>query len=328
MVEPHLAATLRGEHSAGEFADLLRIYPSRAGKLLRPVICLATAEALGVDPKRVARFAAALELLHNGFLIHDDFEDGSQLRRGEPTLHRLLGAPLAVHLGDALLLRAFSHAFFAAASSPAGAAAVAELQRAATTTEEGQALDLLARGRELDHIARREYYEIVLKKTSAYTTLLPMKVAAAFAGVTSNELLGGLSRFALFCGLGFQVQDDLRSFGSSGLNGKSPAEDLLEGKITLPLIRFFEVAEHGPKERACAFFANSRPERDPAEANWLAGRLVESGCITHSREVAYVAAAKARQAWSRLERHLVPSAGATLLAEMACPPENSPSQTH
>lgn len=316
MVEPHLAAMLRSDRMPNPLAGLMRIYPDRGGKLLRPVICLATAEALGIEPRRVARFAAALELLHNGFLIHDDFEDGSHLRRGEETLHRMLGPALAVHIGDALLLRAFSSAFFAAASSPSGVAAVAELQRASATTEEGQAMDLLARERELDHITRQEYFAIVLKKTAAYTTLLPMRVSAAFAGVTDGGILGNLSRFALYCGLGFQIQDDLRSYGSSNLNGKSSAEDLLEGKITLPLIRFFEIADTDAKARARAFFAVNRMERDPVEAGWLASRIVASGGIHHSREVAYVAAAKARHAWFQLERQLVPSSGSALLAAL------------
>src|SRR4029453_13615882 len=87
-------------HLYGPVAD----YPRRGGRMLRPSLCIATARAFGADAERAVRSAAALELFHNAFLVHDDIEDESEERRGRPTLHALHGVPVAVNAGDALVL--------------------------------------------------------------------------------------------------------------------------------------------------------------------------------------------------------------------------------
>jgi geranylgeranyl diphosphate synthase type II len=81
--------------------DLVRGYPSRAGKGIRPSLLLATCQAFGGSVDEAIGPAVATELAHNAFLVHDDVEDGSAQRRGQPTLHRLHGMPLAVNAGDA-----------------------------------------------------------------------------------------------------------------------------------------------------------------------------------------------------------------------------------
>src|SRR5216684_8172519 len=84
--------------------DLLSDYPQRGGKMMRPSLCIATARLFGAPIEQAIRTAVAIELLHNALLIHDDIEDGSEERRGRPTLHKLHGVPLALHAGDTLTL--------------------------------------------------------------------------------------------------------------------------------------------------------------------------------------------------------------------------------
>ncbi len=72
--------------------------------MMRPSICIATARAFGARSSEAVRSAVAIELLHNAFLVHDDIEDESEMRRGEPALHSLHGVPLALNTGDAMLL--------------------------------------------------------------------------------------------------------------------------------------------------------------------------------------------------------------------------------
>jgi geranylgeranyl pyrophosphate synthase len=143
-----------------------------------------------------------------------------------------------------------------------------------------------------------------------------MRSAAAFAGITDRRLLDTLTRFALFCGLAFQVQDDLRSFGSSRHNGKLPAEDILEGKVTLPLLRFFETCDAAARDRVRRFLSLPRAERDPAEARRISCQIIETGCIDYGQEVAYVAAAQAAHIWAELARQLLPCGGTEFLAEL------------
>jgi len=81
-------------------------YPMRDAKALRPALCIATCRALGGTLESVLKTAAVLELYHNAFLIHDDVEDGSDMRRNAPTLHKVYGVPIAVNIGDAMLAAA------------------------------------------------------------------------------------------------------------------------------------------------------------------------------------------------------------------------------
>ena len=83
--------------------NLMLDYPLRDAKALRPALCIATCRALGGQLEEVLPSAAVLEFFHNAFLIHDDIEDQSELRRGAPTLHYAHGVPIAVNVGDAML---------------------------------------------------------------------------------------------------------------------------------------------------------------------------------------------------------------------------------
>src|SRR5215469_14262875 len=95
-IRSELARYLGTGHSAPYLDELLADYPSRGGKMLRPAICIANARAFGGRLDRAVRCAAAVEMLHNALLIHDDIQDESLLRRGKPTLHALHGVPLAI----------------------------------------------------------------------------------------------------------------------------------------------------------------------------------------------------------------------------------------
>ncbi len=82
--------------------QLMLEYPLREAKALRPALCIATCRALGGERTAVLRSASVLELYHNAFLIHDDIEDASLMRRGAPTLHHEHGIPVAINVGDAM----------------------------------------------------------------------------------------------------------------------------------------------------------------------------------------------------------------------------------
>ena len=85
--------------------DPIADYPSRGGRMLRPSLCIATARVFGATVEQVLPAAVCIELIHNALLIHDDVEDESDERRGRPTLHRLVGTPLAINAGDSLAMR-------------------------------------------------------------------------------------------------------------------------------------------------------------------------------------------------------------------------------
>src|SRR3954466_4131109 len=125
--------------------DLVADYPGRWGKMMRPSICLATAQAFGASMQSAIPSAASIELLHNSLLIHDDIEDESDERRGAPTLHRLHGLPLALNAGSALSLMSLYPLLGAGSRDlPPGVTSrvLSETMRVGQESAEGQALEL------------------------------------------------------------------------------------------------------------------------------------------------------------------------------------------
>src|ERR1700760_2891773 len=92
-----------GEPSRWLYAPM-REYPSRPGKALRPALCLSAGRAFGADPDDLLGIAVAIELMHNAFLVHDDVADGSEMRRGRPTLAASHGIAAALNAGDGLAI--------------------------------------------------------------------------------------------------------------------------------------------------------------------------------------------------------------------------------
>src|SRR6201992_4470403 len=92
-----------GEPSQWLYAPM-REYPSRPGKALRPALCLSAGRAFGADPNELLGLAVAIEMLHNAFLVHDDIADGSEMRRGRPTLAAKHGTDAALDAGHPLWL--------------------------------------------------------------------------------------------------------------------------------------------------------------------------------------------------------------------------------
>jgi geranylgeranyl diphosphate synthase, type II len=227
--------------------DLVREYPGRGGKGVRPALLLATCQAFGRPWEEALQAAVALEMLHNAFLVHDDVEDQSALRRGQPTLHELHGLGLAVNAGDALASLALRPLLEdAALSIRLKERLVAELSAAVQQTTEGQALDLGWRWDNLVDLAPAEYLTMAGKKTCWYSTVAPLRMGAII-GSAGTAGLRVLSRFGVYLGIAFQIRDDLLDLEYPSISGKEPFGDVREGKRTLILIHLLATA--GAKDR-------------------------------------------------------------------------------
>jgi geranylgeranyl diphosphate synthase, type I len=240
----------------------LRDYVLRGGKRLRGALCGLGHEAAGGDKADVLPAALGLELLHAYLLVHDDFMDRDEVRRGGPTMHVLLGrdgallsggakVPAGEHLGGCLavlfgsLLQAWALELFFQSRVPAERAVSAAklLSKSLAEVTLGQALDLAAPlGPELQ---REGVLTIERLKTGSYTFELPLLLGALLADAQEGTL-AALSAYARPLGQAFQIADDLLGvFGSPAVTGKSAGNDLREGKRTLVVLRALEVAD-GP----------------------------------------------------------------------------------
>jgi geranylgeranyl diphosphate synthase type II len=288
---------------------LMLDYPRRVSKGLRPALCIATCRALGGALEPVLSSAAVLELYHNAFLIHDDVEDGSELRRDRPTLHRTHGVPVAVNVGDAMLALALEPLLDNMAAVGLGKALriMRVVARMARESAEGQALELdwMRRGRwDLTDV---DYVRMVYKKTSWYTFIAPVLIGAIVTGA-SPAALAELRRFAALLGIAFQIQDDvLNLVGEQARYGKEIAGDLWEGKRTLALSHALRSTQTGDREQMCAVLLKPRPydEGDPGvhktsdEVRWLAGLIDRSGGVDYAQRVAGRYARRAARALQR-----------------------------
>src|SRR5271154_3344355 len=228
--------------------DLLGDYPQRGGKMMRPSICIAAARLYGAPLEDAMQTAVAIELLHNALLIHDDIEDGSEQRRGRPTLHVLHGIPLALNAGDTLTLMSLRPLIEnrTRVGERLTLRIIEETERMARECAEGQAMELGWRRYNTIEIGDADYLEMVLKKTCWLATIYPVRVGALIGSRDSVDL-DPFVRYGFFLGAAFQIQDDLLNLVGDDGYGKEINGDIWEGKRTLMLIH--TIRESTPEER-------------------------------------------------------------------------------
>lgn len=207
------------------------------GKRLRPVMCLAAAEACGGGVDAALAPACAVEVLHTYSLVHDDLPcmDDDDMRRGRPTCHKVFGEGMAVLCGDALLTQAFAILARTPANRRYGVADyVAELADTGGSLKliGGQVMDLEGEGKA---ISRKQLVRIHEAKTAALLTS-SLRLGAMSAGATAAKL-AALTAFGHALGLAFQIIDDILDVTqSSEVLGKTAGKDQAVAKATYPSV--------------------------------------------------------------------------------------------
>lgn len=207
-----------------------------AGKRLRPVFCLLVCEACGGNWERALPAAAAVELVHNFSLIHDDIEDGDRTRRGRPTVWALWGIPQGLNAGDTLFVLAHQ-ALLRLEDRGVLPAQVVEairiLDRACLRLTEGQYLDLLFEG--MSDVTAEQYVQMIGRKTGALLSAA-CELGALIADAPPS-LREQMASFGYHVGLAFQIRDDyLGVWGDPQRTGKPVGSDLRRGKKTYPVV--------------------------------------------------------------------------------------------
>lgn len=225
---------------------------NNSGKLLRPMILLLTAKACGEITGDTVRFAAAIELLHNATLMHDDVADESVERRGRPTVVSLLGPSAAVLVGDFWLARAVELVI----GSNGHSRVASLLSKTLTDLSEGEMLQLeKASSADTDE---QTYYRIIYCKTAS---LFEAAAAAAADSVgASDELFEAACKFGRYMGIAFQIKDDILDYAGTEELGKPVGIDLKEQKITLPLLGALRNSPREEEIRGMIRDIHSKPE--------------------------------------------------------------------
>ena len=272
----------------GRFYTLLRDYPGRGGKRLRGLLLLLSTAAHGAPWEQGLGVAAALELFQNWVLIHDDIEDDSEDRRGSPALHKQVGLPVALNVGDALHIYMWRTLLrytwgLGAQEQRQGQRIVETFEEMISRTAEGQHLDLtwVAEGR--FDITEADYLAMVTLKSAYYTVVGPLVLGALCARAEPDPRL---SEAGLALGVAFQIRDDVLNLMSDVAYGKEFAGDLFEGKRTLVLAHFFAHAAPELQQLVRETLAKPRSEKTYAELEHILQLLRAEGSPSYAQSVA------------------------------------------
>jgi geranylgeranyl diphosphate synthase type II len=239
------------------------------GKRLRPILCLAAAEAVGGDAREALPVACALEMIHTYSLIHDDLPamDDDELRRGVPTCHKKFDEATAILAGDGLLTEAFHLMAEASTQFQGREAVLLEVMRLLSLAAGfqgmvgGQMLDLLAEGRQ---VTLKELETIHRLKTGALITGA-LRAGALVAGANRAEV-ANITEYGEKFGLVFQITDDLLDVeGEAAEMGKATGMDGKRQKATYPAVLGIEQAREWARNLVAAAVAVLEPFGDRAE---------------------------------------------------------------
>ena len=284
LVEQELTRQLSSQVQAVDYlGEYIR---SAGGKRVRPALVLLSNYTCGgvASEQNVIRLAAVMEMLHTATLVHDDIIDNAGIRRNRPSINAKFGNQSAVLMGDWLYMSAFETSL-----QERSLRILDILTRLTRLMTEGELIQLTTIGK-ID-ITENQYFDILRRKT-AYLFSACCEVGAILAGA-SDEQVAALAEYGLNLGIAFQLADDLLDFTSDEkILGKAAGADLIEGKLTLPLI----------------FLRNSDPEMadqleivmidrsyDGVSRKRLALALERSGSIDLARKRAYEYADSARK---------------------------------
>lgn len=217
---------------------------SHSGKQLRPMLALLMAKACsgGIVSDAAIKYAAAAELLHNATLLHDDVADESDKRRGVPTIMSLMGPSVSVLVGDYWLVKAMELVLDASDDS---SKVMKIFAKTLSDLAEGEMLQLQkARKGDTDE---DDYLRIIYNKTASLFEAAC--VSAAISSGASEEMVKAAKDYAVALGLAFQIKDDILDYAGTEAVGKPLGADILEQKITLPLLGAFANAGEEQESR-------------------------------------------------------------------------------
>ncbi len=288
-IKPHLAEVERFIEKKLQVEDkrvygMLVPFMKRGGKRIRPILALLSCGAVGGEYSKAVEPASVLELFHNFTLIHDDIEDDSRFRRGEPTLHIAHGIPMALNCSDAL----YTLLWKLLVNMDMEPSKLVELQKLYAASfkrvVDGQGVELswIKEGR--FDISEQEYLDMIKGKTSALAGLACE--AGALIGGGSSKERKALRDYGEKAGKAFQIQDDVLNVrGDFEKYQKEIGGDISEGKRTLMVVHCLSKANAEDKKRLKSILSSHSKEPDDISA--AMSLLERYSSVDYARKVAH-----------------------------------------
>jgi len=298
VLNPYMLGHLRG---MPEFIYEASTHILKAGgKRLRPTILILTCRLVGGSEEKALPAAAAVELLHNFTLVHDDIMDRDEFRRGVPTVHKIWGEAYAILAGDLLFSKSFEvmlELVNRGVPKDKVVEAVKYLAWAATTVAEGQALDMSFEERE--NVSEEEYLTMIEKKTaSLFEASARIGVAIGGGDVESVKNIGAYGRYL---GIAFQIQDDILGIkADEKVLGKPVGSDIREGKKTILVIYALKNISNDKKHELLNILGKKDASKE--EIDKAIKIIEESGALEHAVKLKEEYAIKALNALNSVHR--------------------------
>lgn len=263
IVTDFIRSYLQGEPK--ELYQASAHYIASGGKRLRPFMTIKSCEMLGGNSKRAIPPAAAVEMIHNFSLVHDDIMDNDEMRHNIPTVHNYYGTPLAILSGDILFSKAFkllvAEGRKVGHSENAISEMVVRLSNACIYVCEGQAADVgMTSNRRFS--SESHYIDMIGKKTASLFEV-SCALGALSVADSDNKDVENLSSFGRNVGIAFQLIDDLIGIiGDPKLTGKSVGNDIREGKKTYPILLALRNAKDNERSKIFKVFGKNSSTTD------------------------------------------------------------------
>lgn len=263
------AALAHEDDFLGQALDYVR---RRQGKMMRPLLVVLMAKELGKVSVNSLRSAVTLELLHTASLVHDDVVDESGERRGQRSVNAVYDNKVAVLVGDYLLSTSLLQA-----AQTSNIHVVEIISRLGGTLSEGEVYQLANIRKE--HISEEAYFHIIYHKTAALFAACAELGAISAGG--NADYVARAKRFGELVGLCFQIRDDIFDYYEDSKIGKPTGNDMLEGKLTLPVIY---AIQHADNERVTQLAARVKSgEASAAEIAELVDYTKSHGGIEYAK---------------------------------------------
>lgn len=272
-------------------------YPKRKGKYLRPTLLMLTAQSLGFDLNKALPTASAMQISEDWILNHDDIEDQSEERRGQPALHKIYGNNLAINAGDALhvlMWQVLSKNYLTL--DPKIAQKIEdEFFLMLNRTILGQTIEIKWTQENRFDLTEEDILLILESKTGYYTIAGPMRLGAILAGA-SDKQLESIYKFGILLGRSFQIVDDLLDLTSDFAGQKKQqGNDIYEGKRTIMLIHLLNNAKKSDLSKLKQILSKTRDQKNSDEISWVIEKMTEYGSLEYGKTLAKKFANQAQQ---------------------------------
>lgn len=273
------------QHENAYLHEILTFVAAYKGKMLRPLLTILCGKLLGGVGQSTLSMALAIELFHTASLLHDDIVDESDERRGNRSVNAAFGNKPAVLVGDYLLATALL-----CVAKAGDARLTTLLSSAAQQMTDGELLQL--RNAHLTDTSEEDYFRVIERKTAALFAVCTE--SAALCAGADEETRARLRTFGLNVGICFQLKDDILDYVGGSALGKPTGNDLMEGKVTLPLFYALKQGGVGEIEPLLAHVKSGELTRE--EASRLIDFTRQHGGILYAQEVMNRYALQAKEA--------------------------------